>query len=347
MDIELLIPIAFKQKGFSTEENSIVLAGDVGGTKANMALCRFHAGGMEIIKEKRYVSKEHVNFGNIISDFLVGEQIPQKLCLSVAGPVIDGKVKFTNLSWEIDKAQISEMLGGCPVAILNDLEATAYGLAALKPSELHVLHKGTNVTPGNIGILAAGTGLGEAGLFFDGKAAYHPFATEGGHCDFAPRTKQDLGILAFLQQRHEHVSWERLLSGQGIVTIWEYLTQAEHKICTPSIQEQMKTMDPAAVISNAAKSKTCLVCSEAIELFNRFLAIEAVNLILKFKATGGLYLAGGIAPKLLDLLEPSVWNQVFEASGRMRHLLAEVTVYVMMNEKAPMLGSIYYAGLNL
>lgn len=297
MDIELLIPIAFKQKGFSTQENCIVLAGDIGGTKANMALCRFHAGGMEMIKEKRYVSKEHVKFGNIISDFLKGEQVPQKLCLSVAGPVIDGKVKFTNLSWEIDKAEISAMLGGCPVAILNDLEATAYGLAALKPSELHVLHKGTNVTPGNIGILAAGTGLGEAGLFFDGKS-YHPFATEGGHADFAPRTKQDLNILAFLQTRHEHVSWERLLSGQGIVTIWEYLTQAEGKACGQNIQDQMKTMDPAAVISNAAKAQSCSVCVETIALFNRFLAIEAVNLILKFKATGGLYLAGGIAPKL-------------------------------------------------
>lgn len=346
MDIELLIPIAFKQKGFSTQENCIVLAGDIGGTKANMALCRFHAGGMEMIKEKRYVSKEHVKFGNIISDFLMGEQVPQKLCLSVAGPVIDGKVKFTNLSWEIDKAEISAMLGGCPVAILNDLEATAYGLAALKPSELHVLHKGTNITPGNIGILAAGTGLGEAGLFFDGKS-YHPFATEGGHADFAPRTKQDLNILAFLQTRHEHVSWERLLSGQGIVTIWEYLTQAEGKACAQNILDQMKTMDPAAVISNAAKAQSCSVCVETIALFNRFLAIEAVNLILKFKATGGLYLAGGIAPKLLELLDPAVWNQVFEASGRMRHLLAEVSVYVMMNEKAPMLGSIYYAGLNL
>jgi glucokinase len=346
MDIELLIPIAFKQKGFSTQENCIVLAGDIGGTKANMALCRFHAGGMEMIKEKRYVSKEHVKFGNIISDFLMGEQVPQKLCLSVAGPVIDGKVKFTNLSWEIDKAEISAMLGGCPVAILNDLEATAYGLAALKPTELHVLHKGTNITPGNIGILAAGTGLGEAGLFFDGKS-YHPFATEGGHADFAPRTQQDLNILAFLQTRHEHVSWERLLSGQGIVTIWEYLTQAEGKACAQNIQDQMKSMDPAAVISNAAKAQSCSVCVETITLFNRFLAIEAVNLILKFKATGGLYLAGGIAPKLLELLDPAVWNQVFEASGRMRHLLAEVSVYVMMNEKAPMLGSIYYAGLNL
>ena len=146
MDIELLIPIAFKQKGFSTQENSIVLAGDIGGNKAIWHFVVFMQVEWKSSK-KRYVSKDHVNFGNIISDFLIGEQVPQKLCLSVAGPVIDGKVKFTNLSWEIDQAQISEMLGGCPVAILNDLEATAYGLAALKPSELHILHKGSNVTP--------------------------------------------------------------------------------------------------------------------------------------------------------------------------------------------------------
>ena len=264
----------------------------------------------------------------------------------MAGPVIDGKVKFTNLSWQIDIKEISKTLGGSPVAILNDLEATAYGLAALKPEELHTLHQGTNETPGNIGILAAGTGLGEAGLFFDG-SRYHPFATEGGHCDYAPRTKQDLGILYFLQARHEHVSWERLLSGNGIVTIWEYLTQVENKPKPQWILDAMKTTDPAAVISNAAKDAQCSTCLEAIKLFDRFLAIEAANMILKFKATGGLYLAGGIAPKIINLLNPTTWKEIFESSGRMKHLLNTVSVYVMLNEKAPMLGSIYYAGLNM
>jgi glucokinase len=346
MEIALLVPIAFKQTAFSHDENVIVLAGDIGGTKANMSLCKFTAKGMEVVKEKRYVSKDHVSFTDIISDFIEGLPNPQKVCLSVAGPVIDGKVKFTNLSWQIDKNEISATLGGSPVAILNDLEATAFGLAALKPEELHTLHQGTNETPGNIGILAAGTGLGEAGLFFDG-SRYHPFATEGGHCDYAPRTKQDLGILYFLQARHEHVSWERLLSGNGIVTIWEYLTQIENKPKPAWILDAMKITDPAAVISNAAKEAKCSTCVEAIQLFDRFLAIEAANMILKFKATGGLYLAGGIAPKIIHLLNPTTWKEIFESSGRMKHLLNTVSVHVMLNEKAPMLGSIYYAGLNM
>ena len=346
MEIALLVPIAFKQTKFAHDENVIVLAGDIGGTKANMSLCKFTASGMEVVKEKRYVSKDHISFTDIISNFIEGSPNPQKVCLSVAGPVIDGKVKFTNLSWQIDIKEISKTLGGSPVAILNDLEATAYGLVALKPEELHTLHQGTNETPGNIGILAAGTGLGEAGLFFDG-SRYHPFATEGGHCDYAPRTKQDLGILYFLQARHEHVSWERLLSGNGIVTIWEYLTQVENKPKPQWILDAMKTTDPAAVISNAAKDAQCSTCLEAIKLFDRFLAIEAANMILKFKATGGLYLAGGIAPKIINLLNPTTWKEIFESSGRMKHLLNTVSVYVMLNEKAPMLGSIYYAGLNM
>ncbi len=346
MGIELLIPIVFKQMQVSNETSMIVLAGDIGGTKANMALCSFNSKGMQFLKEKRYVSKDHLSFLDIIKDFLMDAPQPQKVCLSVAGPVIEGKVKFTNLNWEINTKEISLVLGGCPIAILNDLEATAYGLAALKKSDLHVLHEAKNSAPGNIGILAAGTGLGEAGLFFDGKY-YHPFATEGGHCDFAPRTPQELGLLAFLQKRHDHVSWERLLSGKGIITIWEFLIQVESKQSPDWLLNNMKETDPAAVISNAAKEGSCLVCVETIALFNRFLAIEAVNLILKLKATGGLYLAGGIAPKLLPLLDPKVWKEVFENSGRMRHLLAEVTVYVMLNEKAPMLGAIYYGGLNL
>ena len=135
MEIALLVPIAFKQTEFSHDENVIVLAGDIGGTKANMSLCKFTAKGMEVVKEKRYVSKDHVSFTDIITDFIAGLPNPQKVCLSVAGPVIDGKVKFTNLSWQIDRNEISQTLGGSPVAILNDLEATAYGLAALKPLE--------------------------------------------------------------------------------------------------------------------------------------------------------------------------------------------------------------------
>lgn len=346
MTLELLIPVAFKNPQTTSEKDMIILAGDIGGTKANILLSCFSATGLKTIKEARFVSKDHNSLHDILSLFLEGQPQPDKVCFSVAGPVLDGKVKFTNLSWQIDSEDVSQHFGGIPVAILNDLESTAYGLAGLQKEELSTLCKGTNETKGNIAILAAGTGLGEAGLYFDGKQ-YHPFATEGGHCDFAPRTPRDMEVLSFLLKRHEHVSWERLLSGNGIFTIWQFLTDVEKKDRPNWLLQQMKNTDPAPIISKAALEGTCPVCMEAIEMFNRYLAVEAVNLILKIKSTGGLYLAGGIAPKLLPLLKTATWKEVFEKSGRMRKLLDEVSVYVVLNQKAPLLGATYYACLSI
>ena len=345
MSLQLLIPVAFTNLTVADDKDAIILAGDIGGTKANMLLSRYSKNGLETIKECRYSTADFDSFSGILTDFLAGMQQPDKICFSAAGPVLEGKVKFTNLSWNIDSQEISGHLGGKPVVILNDLEATAFGLAALKEEELNVLYKGTNDTPGNIAILAAGTGLGEAALYFDGKS-YHPFATEGGHSDFAPRCERDIAVLTFLLTRHEHVSWERLLSGQGIFTIWQFLTEVEKKDAPEWLVDKMKNTDPAPIISQAALEKKCAVCLEAIELFNRYLATEAVNLILKLKATGGLYLAGGIAPKLLSLLNPETWKEVFGSSGRMGQLLKEVSVYVVLNEKAPLMGASYFACLN-
>jgi glucokinase len=346
MNVKLHIPIAFKKLQITDDTDTIIVAGDIGGTKANMLLGRYSKGRIDTIKESRYVSKDYHSFNEILTHFLEGQAPPDKICFSVAGPVIEGKVKFTNLSWNIDSEEIGKHLGGRPVSILNDLESTAYGLAGLKDDELSTLYKGTNETPGNIAILAAGTGLGEAGLFFDGKQ-YHPFATEGGHSDFAPRSERDIAVLNFLLGRHEHVSWERLLSGSGIYSIWQYLTRVEKKESPSWLLKKMEDTDPAPVISKAAMEGTCEVCGEAIEMFNRYLAIEGVNLILKLKATGGLYLAGGIAPKLLQLLHAKTWKDEFNKSGRMKQLLQEVSVYVVTNEKAPLLGASYYACLHM
>jgi glucokinase len=346
MNLQLLIPIAFKNLQLAGDTDTIILAGDIGGTKANMLLSRFSSRGLETIKETRYASQDYPSFIDILTNFLEGQDRPENICFSVAGPIVEGKVKFTNLSWNIDSMEISKHVGGSTVAILNDLESTAYGLAGLKQEELSTLYKGTNETPGNIAILAAGTGLGEAGLFFDGDH-YHPFATEGGHSDFAPRNQRDIAMLTFLLERHEHVSWERLLSGNGIYTTWEYLTRVEKKESPAWLLKQMENTDPAPIISKAALEGKCLVCIEAIEMFNRFLATEAVNLVLKLKATGGIYLAGGIAPKLLPLLNPDTWKDVFNKSGRMGQLLKEVSVYVVLNEKAPLIGATYFACLNM
>jgi glucokinase len=345
MTAQLFLPIAFKNFHLAKSTTQLVLAGDVGGTKANMLLCRFTAGGIETIKEERYASKDHDSFTAIISKFLDGQPNPGKICLSVAGPVIEGRVKFTNLSWQIDGAEISSLFSS-PVAILNDLEATAYGLAATQPGELAVVHKGKHQTVGNIAILAPGTGLGEAGLFFDGQQ-YHPFATEGGHSDFAPRNEQDIALLRFLLTRHQRVSWERLLSGIGIYTIWEFLTEVEKKPKPDWLLEEMKNNDGPATISKAAIEKRCPVCMETMDMFDRYLAIEGANLVLKLKATGGLYLAGGISAKNHSLIKPDTWVEMFNNSGRMKALLAQVPVYIMRNEKAPLLGSAYYAAFNM
>lgn len=346
MNPSLHLPIAFPHLQ-AAPDNILVLAGDIGGTKANIALFKVNGQGFTSIKEKRYTSKDYHSFHEILTDFLKDQLVPERICLSVAGPIIEGSVKFTNLSWEINGKDISRLMHNCPVAILNDLEATAYGLAAVAPNELHILHKGKNETPGNIGILAAGTGLGEAGMYFDG-TAYHPFATEGGHCDFAPRTHQDIALMHFLMEKYPHVSWERLLSGGGIENIWDFLVLKEAKKCPDPILSGIQTAaDKAAAISKAAKDRSCPVCLETLQLFNRYLSIEAANIILKYKATGGLYLAGGIAPKVLPLLNATVWDETFQSSGRMRQLLAEVSVHVVLNQQAPLLGAGYYAWLGM
>lgn len=345
MNPQFYLPIAFKNYHLAKNTTQLVLAGDIGGTKANMLLCRFTATGVEKIKEERYKSKDHDSFAAIISQFLEGQPNPGKICLSVAGPVIEGKVKFTNLSWQIDAAEISSAFSS-PVAILNDLEATAYGLAGAQQNELIQIHKGNARPVGNVAILAPGTGLGEAGLFFDGQL-FHPFATEGGHSDFAPRTEQDINLLRFLLARHGRVSWERLLSGMGISAIWEFLTEVEKKDKPEWLLEEMKHNDGPATISKAAIEKKCPVCIETMDLFDRYLATEGANLVLKLKATGGLYLAGGISAKNHMLIKPDTWVSAFNNSGRMKALLAQVPVHIMRNERAPLIGAAFYAAFNM
>jgi glucokinase len=218
----MLFPIAFKRTFAEDDENIVVLAGDIGGTKTNIALCRISANGVERIKEARYVSKNFRSLNQIIEEFSA-EIRPRHICMAVAGPVLDGKVKFTNLPWELDSEIIESELG-IPVSFINDLESMAYGLAALKENELVTLYAGDKDAVGNMAVIAPGTGLGEAGMYFDG-SCYHPFATEGGHSDFAPRSEEDIELYRFLHLRHDHVSWERILSGGGIFTLWQFLTQ--------------------------------------------------------------------------------------------------------------------------
>jgi glucokinase len=345
MKQHLLFPIAFKNSLADEDSGVVVLAGDIGGTKTNIALCRISENGVEKLREARYVSKDFRSLTQIIEDFSAEEK-PRHICMAVAGPVLDGKVKFTNLPWELDSDVIESDLG-IPVSFINDLESTAYGLAALKEDELVTLYKGDKDSHGNMAILAPGTGLGEAGLYFDG-LNYFPFATEGGHCDFAPRSEEDIEVYRFLHLRHEHVSWERVLSGTGIYTLWQFLVEAKGRIPQSWVTEKMKNTDPPAVISQAALENKCPVCIGAMELFKKYLAYESAQLVLKTKATGGLIIAGGIPPKILPLLQGGEpWSEFFiHRNGRMDAMMRQVKVQVVMNEKLPLLGAAYYAAFN-
>jgi glucokinase len=196
-------------------------------------------------------------------------------------------------------------------------------------------------------VIAPGTGLGEAGMYFDG-SCYHPFATEGGHCDFAPRSEEDIELYRFLHLRHDHVSWERMLSGDGIFTLWQFLTEIKGMVSETWVIEKMKTSDPNAVISQAALEGKCPVSIKAMELFKKYLAYESAQLVLKTKATGGLIIAGGIPPKILPILQGGEpWSEFFiHRNGRMDAMMKQVKVQVVINEKLPLLGAAYYAAFN-
>jgi len=345
MPFKPLIPLAFTNEQAHAENKPVtILAGDAGGTKTNMALFRADEHGVTQLREARYVSHEYNSLTDIILQFAANEW-PDRICVAVAGPVLHGKVKLTNLSWRLDSNAIGTALK-LPVVFLNDLEATAYGLAGIQSNELAALHINTIKAEGNIALISPGTGLGEAGLYWDGKS-YHPFATEGGHSDFAVRTEQDIELYRYLQQQFGHVSWERVISGPGIHTIFNFLTTVQHKTVPAWLTEEMKEDDPSAVISNAALHQNEAVCMEALQLFSRYLATEAASLVLKLKATGGCYLGGGISPKVLPVLETGEWLKHFTDAGRMKTLLEQVPVYVILNQKLPLLGAAHYGAYSI
>ena len=341
---QAVVPIAFKNKPGKGQKSADILAADIGGTKTNMALYRSGDGGLRLINEKRYISKEHRSLSDIIHDF-VGGHVPDKISAAVAGPVVDGKSRLTNLPWVLDSSVMSKEWK-VPVHFINDLEATAYGLAGLGGNELVTLAAGDPQAKGNLAIIAPGTGLGEAGLYWDG-AAYHPFATEGGHSDFAPRTHEDVELFFALQEQFGHVSWERLVSGMGIKNIFQCLVRRRSATIPEWLAQRMQDGDPAAVISEAALKHEDLLCAETMELFVRYLATEASSLVLKLMATGGLYIGGGIPPKILPLLQTGSWSRNFDNNGRMHELSSKVPVRVILNDKMALQGAAYYGAYSL
>ena len=343
MNHNLQIPLFFPRRSQVPPEGLTILAGDIGGTKTNMALFVASRDGVDMRQEATYHSASYPSFNAMISQFLKDNRLekPDRICAGVAGPVVQGKVRITNLPEELDQQAIQAATGVTEVSLLNDLEATAYGLAALEDADLLTINPGRPAIGGNMAVIAPGTGLGEAGMYWNGRD-YFPFPTEGGHCDFSPRSSLDIELFHFLRDKYGVVSWERVVSGPAIHDIYLFLRQWR-KLPEPAwLSGELGRLDPAAAISAAAIQGTDPVCVETMEVFIRYLAREASNLVLKMKATGGLFLGGGIPPKIIPLLQGDLFMKNFLDCDRMQELLEAVPVWLITKDKTALLGAAYF-----
>ena len=336
------IPIAFKNT--DSPGSPIVLAADLGGTKTNMALFQHTGSGPQLIRQAHFPSNDYSSMADIVRKFVATDPMPARICVGVAGPIMNGKSKLTNLTWGIDQEALEKDLGVPAVVLINDLEATAYGLAALEDKDL-LTFPGKDPEPGNLALIAPGTGLGEAGLYWDG-AFYHPFATEGGHAGFGPREAIDVELFQYLRNQFEHISWERVTSGQGIVNIFHFLIDVKGAKPAASLIEAVKA-DGAAAISEACMQGEDPTAKQALSMFVRYLAIESANLMLKVKGTGGVYIGGGIPVAILPLLQSGEWLNDFHKGGRMRPLLESVTVNIILQSKTALYGAGWYGMYNM
>ena len=317
----------------------MILAGDIGGTNARLAYFQPQNGHLQLVSERVFPSREHREFGEIVTRFVDESGTrPEAACFGIAGPVRNGRVETSNLPWVIEQSRLANQIHLPATLLINDLEASAWGIGALDQADLVPLNRVTGVAVGNQGVIAPGTGLGEAGLFWDG-ARHHVFACEGGHTDFAPQGELQIELLRFLQARFGHVSYERILSGPGLVNVYEFLRAKEVGKESPELSAAMMKGDPAAAISRAALDRTDVVAEKALELWIGVYGAEASNLALKVMATGGLFIAGGISPKILRKLQAPLFMESFLEKGRMRPLVESIPVYVVMNEKAGLLGA--------
>jgi glucokinase len=320
------------------------LAGDIGGTKTVLALYSWQAGALHCERETSVPSREHARFETIIEVFLgVDRPVLQGAAFGVAGPVVNGRCVTTNLPWVLDEIDLAARLA-CPVKLLNDLEAAAIGMLHL-PAEHRVALSGVRREKnGMSAVIAAGTGLGEALLFWDG-ARYQVQPTEGGHCSFAPNTPDDDALLVYLREKlGGHVSVERVLSGPGLFNIWCFLRDTGRGVMQPGVRQAIETAtDPSAEIASRALADTDAVCVCALAMFCRIYGAEAGNLALKCMATSGILVGGGIAPKILPFLQRGEFMQGFLDKGRFRALLESIPVEVVLEPRAPLIGAAHSA----
>lgn len=327
-----------KKKSRKTTQSKSILAGDVGGTKTRLGLFEVTKGGLRLLIEKIYLSKNYKALENILADFLKARKGIVSACFGVAGPVTQEVVIATNLPWWIDIQSLQKTLPVQKVEVINDLVANAYGISTLNKRDFEILNAG-KVKKGNQALISAGTGLGEAILFWDGKQNV-PSPSEGGHAEFGPRTHLELELFHYLSDRFDHVSYERVLSGEGLFHIYQFLKDSKRFGNEPSwLFEKVKQEDPAGVISEMARLKKNKLCVKALDLFTSIYGAAAGNLALQVMAVGGVFIGGGIAPKIIWKLKDGTFMKAFKSKGRLSHLVAPIPVKVIMNERTALLGA--------
>ena len=317
----------------------LVLAGDIGGTSTRLAYFDTAGGKLALVAEEHYPSREAGSLEEIAGRFAGKHGLTaERACFGIAGPVREGRVRTPNLPWSVDAGKLARALGILEVLLINDLEANAYGIDLLGAEDFAVLNQGGSEPAGTIAVVSAGTGLGEALAYWDG-TSHRPLPSEGGHADFAPRNELETELLLYLRAEHGRVSTERVVSGPGLCNIYRFLRDIRHEPENPTVAEEMRRGDPAAAITRAALAGECPLCGHVLDLFVSLYGAEAGNVALRSLATGGVYLGGGIAPKIVERLKGPGFMLAFTAKGRLSPLLETIPVKIILNERTALLGA--------
>jgi glucokinase len=323
----------------------MILAGDVGGTKVELALYGFAHGQLLHVREERFPAQEFAGLEDVVRRFLLASEAPEitAACFGVPGPVRGGRLRLTNLPWVLDSHELSTSLGIQHLFLINDLEANGYGIPELKPEQILTLNAGDPAAVGNRALVSAGTGLGEGVLVWNGKT-HMPMASEGGHCDFAARSPLEIELLEYLMKKlGGRVSWERVISGQGITNIYRFLRDVKGMPEPAWLQERMAAEDPNAVIGEVGEQGRSELCVKTLEMFVSAYGAEAGNMVLKVLATGGMYLGGGIAPKIVRTMQGGAFMRAFTDKGRLTDLLVQTPVHIILESRCALMGAAAYA----
>lgn len=336
-----------------------LLAGDIGGTKTILRLVEVTEVTLtektfKTVREAQYVSASFPDLVPMVREFLAQDEYikPHLACFAIAGPVIGNTCHLTNLNWVLDTQRLQIELDIPKINLLNDFAANSFGILGLKDFDVHTLQEGEGKENSPIAVIGAGTGLGEAFLVPQGKK-YQIFASEGGHTDFAPRNDLEIELLKYLQTKLKiaHISVERVVSGQGIASIYQFLRDSGYAVESPAIaekiklweQESKKTIDPAAIISQAAFKQSDRLCEKTMDVFIEAYGAETGNLALKLLSYGGIYIAGGIAAKILPLMQDGRFLQTFKDKGRVSTLIEKIPVHIVLSPQVGLVGSVLYA----